>query len=125
MIHPVHHVPGRLRLRVPAVKQSESHVDALGRTLGETQGVLRHAINPRTGSVVVHYAPEHCDPQRLVERLRESVPGAGAATMNWRPVAPATGPDGALLQRVGQTLATSLVEKLIERSALALVAALL
>ncbi|GMU45781.1 MAG: hypothetical protein IT469_09670 [Pseudomonadales bacterium] len=128
MIHPVHHVPGRLRLRVPAVKQSEFHADAIGRALGETQGVLRHAISPRTGSVVVHYAPEHCDPQRLVERLRESVPAAGAApavTVNWQPMARGAEPDGALLQRVGQTVATSLVEKLIERSALALVAALL
>jgi len=45
--------------------------------------------------------------------------------VNWQPLAQGTGPDGVLLQRVGQTLATSLVEKLIERSALALVAALL
>lgn len=126
MIHPVHHVPGRLRLRVPAIKHSAHHADAIGRTLGATDGVLRHVVSPVTGSVVVHYAPGHCDPQQLVERLREltppaAMPAAGHPAAVWQP---ARG-DASLARRVGQTVATSLVEKLIERSALALVAALL
>lgn len=127
MIHPVHHVPGRLRLRMPAIKHSDHHADAVGRVLGQTDGVLRHAISPVTGSVVVHYAPGRCDPQQLVERLRELAPppAANQALTVWQPAAPSTGKNDGLLQRVGHSVATSLAEKLIERSALALVAALL
>jgi hypothetical protein len=127
MIHPVHHVPGRLRLRVPAIKHSDHHADAVGRVLGQTDGVLRHVISPVTGSVVVHYAPGRCDPQQLVERLRELAPppAAGKALAVWQPAAPVADQHETLLQRVGHSVATSLAEKLIERSALALVAALL
>lgn len=127
MIHPVHHVPGRLRLRMPAIKHSDHHADAVGRLLGQTDGVLRHAISPRTGSVVVHYAPGRCDPQQLIERLRELAPPpvANNAITLWQPAPPAAGKADSLLQRVGQSVATSLAEKLIERSAMALVAALL
>lgn len=127
MIHPVHHVPGRLRLRVPAIKHSDHHADAVGRVLGQTDGVLRHAISPVTGSVVVHYAPGRCDPQQLVERLRELTPppAANKALTVWQPAAPGAGKNDTLLQRMGHSVATSLAEKLIERSALALVAALL
>ncbi|MDD3651798.1 HMA2 domain-containing protein [Immundisolibacter sp.] len=127
MIHPVHHVPGRLRLRMPAIKHNDHHADAVGRLLGQTDGVLRHAISPRTGSVVVHYAPGSCDPQRLIERLRELAPppAADKAMVAWQPASPAAGKSDSLLQRVGHSVATSLAEKLIERSAMALVAALL
>jgi hypothetical protein len=127
MIHPVHHVPGRLRLRVPAIKHSDHHADAVGRVLGQTDGVLRHAISPVTGSVVVHYAPGRCDPQQLVERLRELAPPPtpNTALTVWQPAPPGACKNDTLLQRVGHSVATSLAEKLIERSALALVAALL
>lgn len=133
MIHHLHHIPGRLRLRVPAIKHNEHHARAVGRVLGETDGVLRHAVSSVTGSVVVHYAPGRLDPQQLIDRLRELAPPAapattGTALVPWQPVSalrlPAVG-ERSLVQRIGKTLATSLAEKLIERSALALVAVLL
>ncbi len=137
MIHHLHHVPGRLRLRVPAIKRNEHHARAVGSVLRETDGVLRHEVSSVTGSVVVHYAPGRLDPQRLIDRLRELAPElapsaapatTGAALVPWQPVSalrlPAVG-ERSLVQQIGKTLATSLTEKLIERSALALVAALL
>jgi hypothetical protein len=132
MIHHLHHVPGRLRLRVPAIKRNEHHARAVGSVLRETDGVLRHELSSITGSVVVHYAPGRLDPQQLINRLRELTPAApatpGTALVPWQPVSaprrPAVGERG-LAQQIGKALATSLTEKLIERSALALVAALL
>jgi hypothetical protein len=129
MIHHLHHVPGRLRLRVPAIKRNEHHARAVGSVLRETDGVLRHELSSITGSVVVHYAPGRLDPQQLIDRLRELTPAApGTALVSWQPVSaprrPAVGERG-LAQQIGKALATSLTEKLIERSALALVAALL
>ncbi len=67
-----------------------------------------------------------------IDRLRELTPAApappGTALVPWQPVSaprrPAVGERG-LAQQIGKALATSLTEKLIERSALALVAALL
>lgn len=133
MIHHLHHVPGRLRLRVPAIKRNEHHARTVGSVLRETDGVLRHEVSSVTGSVVVHYAPGRLDPQRLIDRLRELAPPAapattGTALVPWQPVSaprqPGVGERG-LVQQIGKALATSLTEKLIERSALALVAALL
>ncbi len=131
MIHHLHHVPGRLRLRVPAIKRNEHHARAVGSLLRETEGVLRHEVSSVTGSVVVHYVPGRLDPQRLIDRLRELAPPvapatAGTALVPWQPALrqPGVGEHG-LAQRIGKALATSLTEKLIERSAMALVAALL
>jgi hypothetical protein len=130
MIHPVHHIPGRLRLRVPAIKHCERHAHAVGDVLRQTDGVLRHALSRVTGSVVVHYAPERLDPQGLLDRLRAAlpapVPGTALALLPASaPLRSGHGGERPLLQRLGSAVASSLTEKLIERSAVALVAALL
>lgn len=130
MILPVHHIPGRLRLRVPAIKHNESHAHTVGDLLRETEGVLRHALSRVTGSVVVHYAPERLDPQSLLDRLRAALPavasGTTPATLQIAALPrPAYGGERSVLQRLGNAVASSLTEKLIERSAVALVAALL
>lgn len=130
MIHPVHHIPGRLRLRVPAIKHHECHAHAVGDLLRETDGVLRHALSRVTGSVVVHYAPERLDPQGLLDRLRAALPAPAPGTAlallpTVAPLQPTNGGGRSLAQRLGSAVASSLTEKLIERSAVALVAALL
>lgn len=130
MIHPVHHIPGRLRLRVPAIKHSEHHAHTIGDLLRQTDGVLRHALSRVTGSVVVHYAPERLDPQGLLDRLRAASPAPATGTAlallpTAAPLRAGHGGERPLLQRLGSAVASSLTEKIIERSAVALVAALL
>jgi hypothetical protein len=130
MIHPVHHIPGRLRLRVPAIKHCDRHAHAVGDVLRQTDGVLHHALSRVTGSVVVHYAPERLDPQGLLDRLRAALPAPAPGTAlallpTVAPLQPTYGGGRSLAQRLGSAVASSLTEKLIERSAAALVAALL
>jgi hypothetical protein len=50
-----HHIPGRLRLKVPSLKDDPSLGETLGRELGDLEEVVEVSVRPLTGNVVVHY----------------------------------------------------------------------
>jgi hypothetical protein len=56
--HIVHHIPGRLRLKVPGAKGNAVFMDQVQAALGSVDGVRAIEVNPVTGSVLVHYDPE-------------------------------------------------------------------
>jgi hypothetical protein len=56
--HIVHHIPGRLRLKVPGAKGNAIFMDQVQAALGSVDGVREIEVNPVTGSVLVHYDPE-------------------------------------------------------------------
>src|SRR5580704_2636799 len=59
--HIVHHIPGRLRLKIPQAKGNAAFLDQVKTALSPIQGVRGIEVNPTTGSVLVHYDPEDFD----------------------------------------------------------------
>jgi hypothetical protein len=58
LTHQIHHVPGRLRVRVPAIKRSSENAALLKGLLRAVQGVSAAEPNLMTGSIVVRYDPQ-------------------------------------------------------------------
>jgi hypothetical protein len=55
--HTVHHVRGRIRLKIPALKSDAGLLEEITKAISPLQGVQRVDANPSIGSVVVHYDP--------------------------------------------------------------------
>lgn len=64
----VHHVPGRLRLRVRGARAGTAFLDQVAHLLGRVDGVRAVRVNPASSSLVVHYqASDH----ELALRIRQ------------------------------------------------------
>jgi hypothetical protein len=57
----VHHIPGRLRVRLPRSKRDPRLLSELREFVAGLGGVHRVEINPATGSILVHYHPESAE----------------------------------------------------------------
>lgn len=57
----IHHVPGRLRIRIPELKRNPAMADSLKTKLESTSGVRSVIANSLTGSVLIHYDCRVCD----------------------------------------------------------------
>ena len=87
---PVHSLPGRVRFRVsPGVLDAAAAASA-ARILGETPGVTRAAVNPRSGGVLVCYDP------RLVTEGELAVALQKIETPSTVPARPAAKPKEAI-----------------------------
>jgi hypothetical protein len=53
--HVVHHIPGRLRLKLPGAKGDPAFLDKVREALAPLEGVEEVIVNSVTGSVLVHY----------------------------------------------------------------------
>ncbi len=51
-----HHVPGRMRLKIPSAKGNEAVFQEIRQTLAETPGIHDIEVNATTGSITVHYS---------------------------------------------------------------------
>jgi hypothetical protein len=67
----VHHVPGRLRFRVPALRGSRSLPRALRHSLLTHDGVDGVEIREASCSVIIHYDPDRLNPQDLADILAD------------------------------------------------------
>ncbi len=119
----IHHIPGRLRVRVTCLRGNEEKTRAITNRLGSVAGVRSAVVNPLTGSVTLHYDTFQTNSSVLLEFLKAEI-GVDAQI-------PANTAGGAftrsgvdLQKRVGKAIAAYVVEKAIERSLIALVAAL-
>src|SRR6202043_2402634 len=65
----VHHVPGRMRLRSPALKGDGFAIGELRFRLAEIAGLTSLTGNPCTGSFLLEYDPAIVTPDELVEAL--------------------------------------------------------
>ncbi|MCG5243818.1 HMA2 domain-containing protein [Azospirillum doebereinerae] len=76
----VSHLPGRLRLRHPTLRQA-SRNEALQATLRGWDGVLSVTGNPATGGVLIHYDPVRFPPVDMEARVAATLgaPDAGKA----------------------------------------------
>jgi cation transport ATPase len=56
-----HQVPGRIRLKVPKVKENPELIEQIRQMFNAIPGIEEVAVNPTTGSVVLHYDTDHHD----------------------------------------------------------------
>jgi copper chaperone CopZ len=123
MGHYIHHVPGRLRIRTPLLKRDNERAKAAEEFLQSIEGVTSVRANIVTGSIILTYERD------IVSS--EAILNAAALRGYYRPeaVQHADGQLHDLAVRTGGTLGKVLfgfaVEKALERSAMALIGALL
>jgi copper chaperone CopZ len=122
-----HHVPGRIRVKVPALKKNDAAAKEVPHILRGLDGVTAVEASALTGSIVVHYDKDLIDSDAILGALRQqgyldAMTVSGAAGPDEKAVFPAASGVG---EALGKALFGVLVEKAIERSALALVAALI
>ncbi len=69
----VHHIPGRLRVRLPRAGRHPRQLRELRDFIQGLEGVHSVEINPVTGSILVHYHPEsHEQIQSLLDTARQA-----------------------------------------------------
>jgi hypothetical protein len=104
MVHAVHHVRGRLRIRNLAIKGSRHAAVRYRDVVRCLPGVYAATARARTGSIVIEYDPSITDQAQLCQLL--GVRPAGGAK-----------PVEKLVEKLGQVL----IERLIERAFVALI----
>jgi Heavy metal associated domain 2 len=124
----IHHVPGRLRIQTARLKADWQLAQAACDRAIAIEGVVEVRANSLTGSLTIGYNREHLTPAALWEQLRERDLVSGPLPItNERGVTraeltvPALGSGRGLFGLVAGVV----LEKLLERSALALVSALI
>ena len=121
----IHHVPGRLRVRVARVRRNPELAEAVRRAMERVEGVQSAEANPLTGSVVLHYNPASTSAGALLSALRES----GYPPELTRPEARSLFRSGPPSQRVArkaaEAVAWKVMETAVERAVPMLIAALL
>ena len=120
-----HSPPGRLRLRLNQLRHDPVQLGRIAALMRDIDGVLSVEPSPITGGVLIHYDAAKGLTRQFwndVESfLSEHKLNAAARAAPYQTVAVGAGPGRAIAEGVIETL----VGKLVERSALALVAALL
>ncbi len=53
-----HHIPGRLRIRVPAAKGEEGLLRELSSAIAKAPGITEVEYNQLTGSILIQYSPQ-------------------------------------------------------------------
>lgn len=121
MIFPVHHTPGRLRVKSPLIKDNPRQAEVLCRQLQAIAGVHAVTASPVTGSAVIKYAPDAITAPDLFNALdRLGYPLGQGIGSGPQPVGLAGN-----FERLGEKIVESLVQTMVERSAVALVTALI
>jgi hypothetical protein len=119
--HYIHHIPGRLRVKCASLKRNDMKVRRVCDYLRGIDGVVEAEANALTGSLLIHYDAEMVRSETLLNSLK-ALGCVHRETDVSRPVMDKTHP---LVQRVADQVVQKAVETLIERSAVALVAAII
>lgn len=116
MTHYMHHIPGRLRVRVGGAKRNAQNARALQMAIQDICGVTAVEVNLLTGSVLVRYDPRACDTQALLSIFNRWGHQQGSRS---------SAQAGRIWERVAETMARYLIEVALERAALAFIFAVL
>jgi len=74
----VHHVPGRVRFKVPGLRDDEVLMRALPAALTAHDGVDRVDVRPASNSLIVHYDPSRVDCRELARSVSQSLAASAA-----------------------------------------------
>lgn len=121
MSHYIHEVPGRLRVKTPKLKNNHLQAQRAAEHMKTREGVLSTRANAVTGSLLIHYDVSRVNANQLLGTLREH----GFLDPHPAPLAPPRGQAIDLGRKLSNTVVDKLVERVVERSAVALIAALI
>jgi len=65
----IHNVPGRIRVKIPILRNDEEKGLEIQTNLGMLDGVEKISVNTVTGSIVVHYDPDELKPWQILGQL--------------------------------------------------------
>ncbi|WP_354682364.1 HMA2 domain-containing protein [Cupriavidus necator] len=119
----IHHVPGRLRLKLPAMKRNDDTARRIERSVTALPGVRDACANTLTGSIVIRFYPRLTTGEQIVAALRAD----GYVTAGMTLAAPAR-TSVATSERsasLADAIAKKAVDALVERCAVAVIAALI
>jgi hypothetical protein len=119
--HYLHHIPGRLRVKCASLKRNDEQVRRICDYLRGVDGVVEAEANALTGSLLIRYDADVVGSDTLLNSLK-ALGCVHRETDLSRPVTDMTHP---FVQRVADQFVQKTVEALIERSAVALVAAII
>jgi copper chaperone CopZ len=123
MTHYVHHVPGRLRVKTPALKRQEYRAREIKSYLEGIEGVVEVDVSTVTGSAVIKYDAARVNSVTLMNSVRDlGLVHHEHASHAHAPVVSAGAP---LSNNAANTFLNKLVETAIEKSAIALIAAVI
>jgi hypothetical protein len=128
MAHYIHHLPGRLRIKSHQLKRNATRAASVRELLLNMDGVMGADANTVTGSLLVSYDKDRTCPRELLETLKR----AGCCTDSVQLPDGVKSTAGRLSDSltgagdaVGKAVVGVLVEKVVERSAFALIGAIL
>lgn len=122
----VHHVPGRLRIRSAVVKRNPEAAAFARQRLSAVAGVLSAEVSTVTGSVTLRYDPATISHHAIFAELRRAGYAHGSPAEEG-PASPA-GPESVVngyADVIAEKVAAFVVKKVLERSAVALIGALI
>lgn len=118
----IHAVPGRFRIKLAAIKGNESRARQVCRQMETREGVLSVRSNTLTGSLLVHYDVRQLNPATLLAALEQIGFLKGRTE---RPIPSQDVPNMELGPRATDASVNKLMASMVERSAAALLAALI
>jgi hypothetical protein len=121
MIHYIHHVPGRLRAKIPALRGSDANAQRVKAHLGYVEGVQAIEANTLTGSVTLRYDVARIAGDALLAELR-SLQLAPEVAPSREMFVHRSGPGA---DAITNKVAGKIFETVLERSAIALIGALI
>lgn len=119
MAHYVHHLPGRLRIKCHRLKNNEHRAHRMQTCLQRLNGVVSAEVNTTTGSLLVRY-----DAGRIPSEIILSKLIAEGFALDPRHAKPGAKPDNPLATMISDKVVNKMLETVVERSAVALLAAL-
>lgn len=120
----MHHVAGRLRLRLPQLKQGGIRAAEVTATVRAIDGVISAEANPVTGSLLIFYDAASVESVGLWEALGAALAAHGYSRIR-AAVPPRRDTGASRVSPVVDRFVGTLFDKLVEHSAHAVVASLL
>ncbi|MEW5791641.1 MAG: HMA2 domain-containing protein [Pseudomonadota bacterium] len=127
-MHYIHDTPGRLRIKIRALKKNDNAARGFKSFLEELDGIRSVCVNLTTGSVTIHYDHQLFDARAILQALQRQglletpVPApvkvTGGNTVLDRAI-------GHAAETLGRAVFDRLMEKAVERAAMAVIAAVL
>jgi copper chaperone CopZ len=72
MSYYIHDIPGRLRVKTPAIKGNGNAAEEVQRLLNVIEGIDSTSVNTTTGSVVINYDAKAVQSGKILDTLKDS-----------------------------------------------------
>lgn len=120
----IHHISGRLRTRYPQLRNNPRDARATETAIHQIKGVLSVEASTVTGSLLIRYDPAGVERETLLAAIQKTKLELGLIQSSQLPVRASVN-HAFRPEKLSDKVLGMLVEKCIERSAIAIFAALL